>query len=110
MLGCRCHGRDGTGTALTPAQNAEFQDVRGHVDVKDLHKCKIHVNGLQSHPGEGGQEEVVKQRRRRRAESVNAPGGEPGVDQEDQVQAQQRQGEVEEDLRGVVPPQLPGNR
>lgn len=40
------------------------------------------------------------------AESVDTPGGQPGVDQEHQVQAQQRQGQVDEDLRGVVSPEL----
>ena len=41
-------------------------------------------------------------------EAVQTPGGQPGVDQEHQVQAQQRQGEVDEDLRGVVPTELSG--
>lgn len=42
-----------------------------------------------------------------RAQAPHPPGGQPGVDQEDQVEAQQRQRQVEEDLRGVVPTQLP---
>lgn len=91
---------------LTPSQDAEFEDVRGHVDIKDLHKCKIHMDGLQSHPSEGRQEEVVKQGRGGHAESVDTPGGQPGVDQEHQVQAHQGQGQVDEDLRGVVSPKL----
>lgn len=40
------------GTRLTPTQKTEFEDVRGHVDVKDFYKREIHVNGFQSHPGE----------------------------------------------------------
>lgn len=39
-------------------------------------------------------------------EAIQPPGGQPGVDQKHQVQAQQRQGEVDEDLRGVVPTKL----
>lgn len=40
-------------------------------------------------------------------QGVQTPGGQPGVDQERQVQAQQGQGEVDENLRGVVPTKLP---
>lgn len=40
-------------------------------------------------------------------EGVQTQGGQPGVDQEDQVQAQQGQREIDEDLRGVVSTQLP---
>lgn len=103
LLPCQCQpvGRD-----LTPTQDAEFEDVGGHVDVEDFHKCKIHMNGFQSHPGERRQEEVVKQGGRSHTQAINAPGGQPGVDQKHQVQAQQRQGQVDEDLRGVVPPKL----
>lgn len=64
------------------------------------------MNGFQSHPGERCQEEVVKQERCSRTESIYTPGGQPGVDQKHQVQAQQRQGKVDEDLRGVVSPKL----
>lgn len=39
-------------------------------------------------------------------ESIYSPGGQPGVDQKHQVQAQQRQGKVDEDLRRVVSPKL----
>lgn len=92
---------------LTPSQDTELEDVRGHVDVEDLHQCEVHVDGLQPHPGEGGQQEVVQQGRCGHTQAVHAPGGQPGVDQKDQVQAQQRQGEVDEDLRGVVSPELP---
>lgn len=103
LFPCHCQqvGRD-----LTPSQDAEFEDVAGHVDVKDFHKCKIHMNGFQSHPGERGQEEVVKQGGRSHTQAINTPGGQPGVEQKHQVQAQQRQGQVDEDLRGVVSPKL----
>lgn len=40
-------------------------------------------------------------------EPIYAPRREPGVDQKDQVQAQQSQGQVNEDLRRVVPTELP---
>lgn len=93
-------------TRLTPTQSTELEDVRGHVDVEDFDKCEIHVNGLQSHPGEWRQEEVVQGGRYSHAETVQTPGRQPGVDQKHQVQAQQRQGEVDEDLRGVVSTKL----
>lgn len=47
--------------------------------------------------------------RRGHTQAINAPGGQPGVDQEHHVQAQQRQGEVDEDLRGVVSTELSDN-
>lgn len=50
----------------------------------------------------------MKQGRCSHTESVYTPGGQPGVDQKHQVQAQQRQGEVDEDLGGVVSPELSG--
>lgn len=93
-------------TRLTPTQNTEFEDVRGHVDVKDFYKREIHVNGFQAHPGERRQQEVVKQGGGSHAETVEPPGGEPGVEQKQQVEAQQSQGQVDEDLRGVVSPEL----
>lgn len=48
----------------------------------------------------------MKQGRCSHTESIYTPGGQPGVDQKHQVQAQQRQGEVDEDLGGVVSPEL----
>lgn len=93
-------------TWLTPSQNAELEDIRGHVDVKYFDKRKIHVNGLQAHPGERRQEEVLQRGRYRHAEAMKTPRSQPGVDQKHQVQAQQCQGEVDEDLRGVVSTKL----
>lgn len=40
------------------------------------------------------------------AERVQIPGGQPGVDQKHQIQAQQGQREVDENLRGVVSTKL----
>lgn len=48
----------------------------------------------------------MKQGRCSHAESIYTPGGQPRVDQKHQVEAQQRQGKVDEDLRGVVSPKL----
>lgn len=81
-------------TWLTPSQGTELEDVGGHIGVKDLHKCKIHVDGLQSHPGEWCQQEVVQCACCRHTEAIETQGGQPGVHQKCQVQAQQRQREV----------------
>lgn len=100
----------GLGPGLTPSHSTELEDVRRYVDIEDLDQSEVHVNSLQSHPGEGGQEEVVQRGGCSHTQSVQAPGGQPGVEQEDQVQAQQGQGEVDEDLRGIVPAKLPERR
>lgn len=44
---------------------------------------------------------------RRDAQAVVGEGGEPGVEEVEQVQSQQGGGQVDEDLRGVVLTQLP---
>lgn len=49
----------------------------------------------------------MQRQRHGHAQAPHSPGGEPGVDQEHQVEAQQRQRQVDEDLRGVVLPELP---
>lgn len=45
---------------LTPSYNAELEDVRRDIDVEDLDQGEVHVDGLQAHPGERGQQEVVQ--------------------------------------------------
>lgn len=92
---------------LTPSHHAELEDVRRHVDVKDFDQGEVHVNCLQSHPGERCQEEVVQCRCHGHTEAPHLPGGQPRVDQKDQIEAQQRQRQIEEDLRRVVTTQLP---
>lgn len=82
-----------------------------YVAVEDLHEGQVHVHGLESHPGEGDQQEVVKE-----------PGGgdaethslrverQPGVHQEDQIKKQQAQAQLDEDFRWNVLTQLPSDQ
>lgn len=69
------------------------------------------MHGLQSHPGEGDQQEVVKE-----------PGGgdaeahslrverQPRVHQEDQIEEQESQAQLDEDFRWDVLAQLPSGQ
>lgn len=65
------------------------------------------MGGLQAHPGERGQHEVVEQGRRGDAQAVVGEGREPRVEQEHHAQAQQGDRQVDEDLRRVVATDLP---
>lgn len=46
---------------LTPSDKAELEDVSAYVGVEDFDQSDVHVDGLQPHPGEGGQQEVVQE-------------------------------------------------
>ena len=94
--------------SLTPSHDAELEHVRGHVDVEDLDQGQVHVDSLQAHPGEGGQQEVVQGAGHAHTQAVHGPGGQPGVEQEHHIEGEQRQRQVDEDLGGVVTTQLPG--
>ena len=45
---------------LTPSYSAELEDVGRNIDVEDLDQGEVHVYGLQAHPGERSQQEVVQ--------------------------------------------------
>lgn len=96
--------------SLTPSDGAELQHVRRDIGVEDLDQREVHVHGLQAHPHEGGQDQVVQGGGRGHGEAVAGEGGEPGVEEEEQVEAQQGKRQVDEDLRGVVAAQLPVQR
>lgn len=86
-----------------PASQRELEHVARYVAIEDLHQGQVHVHGLQSHPGEGDKQEVVKE-----------PGGgdaeahslrverQPGVHQKDQIEKQQSQAQLDEDFRWNV--------
>lgn len=94
-----------------PASQRELEHVVWYVAVEDLHEGQVHVHGLESHPGEGDQQEVVKE-----------PGGgdaeahslrverQPRVHQEDQIKKQQGQAQLDEDFRWNVLTQLPSDQ
>ena len=64
------------------------------------------MDGLQPHPGEGGQQEVVQEDSYRQAQPIGFQTGQPAVQQEDHVEEEQRRAEVHQDLRGVVTPEF----
>lgn len=91
---------------LTPANDAEFQDVSANVSVKYFHQSNVHVDGFQPHPGEGGEQEEVQQRRDGGAETLHVEGGDPAVQEEAEVQQQQRCAQVHQDLGGIISSQF----
>lgn len=100
-----------TWEGLTPSHGAELQDVSADVGVEDLDQSYVHVDGLQPHPGEGGQQEVVQEDGGGRAQAGAVHhAGQPAVQQEDHVEAQQGRAEVHQDLGRVVSPQFSGTR
>lgn len=87
----------------TPTDQSELDHQSGHVAVEDLDQGEIHVDGLQRHPGEWGQQEVVQEEGGGLAQTRGlGVKGEPRVQQEDQVQQEQRQTKMDQDLRGRV--------
>lgn len=91
----------------TPADEAKFEDVGRHVGIEHFNKGKVHVHCLQEHPGERGQQEEVLGGCHGNAEGGQPKGREPGVNEENKVEAEQSNGEVQQDLRWVITPQLP---
>lgn len=94
---------------LTPSHDAELEDVSAYVGVEDFDQSDVHVHRLQAHPGEGGQQEVVQQDGCRYAQPLAVDHtGEPAVQQEHDVEEQQRRAQVHQDLRRIIPAQFPG--
>lgn len=68
------------------------------------------MHGLESHPGEGDQQEVVKEPGSGDAEAHSLwVERQPRVHQEDQIKKQQGQAQLDEDLRWNVLTQLPSD-
>lgn len=82
-----------------PANKWELEHVAWYIAIEDFHKGQVHVDSLKSHPGEGSQQEVVKE-----------PGSgdteahcvrvecQPRIHQENKVQQQQGQAQLDEDF------------
>lgn len=64
------------------------------------------MHGFQPHPHEGGEQQVVLHGGRGDRQAVVGEGGEPGVEEEEQVEAQQGSRQVDENLGRVVTAQL----
>lgn len=71
---------------LTPPDDTELEDVSAYVGVKDFDQSDVHMDGLQPHPGEGGQQEVVQEHSHQLAQPVASQAGQPSVQQEDHVE------------------------
>lgn len=65
--------------ALTPADDAELEDVSSDVGVEDFDQSDVHVDGLQTHPGEGRQQEVVQKHGHRHTRPLSVQTGQPAV-------------------------------
>lgn len=92
---------------LTPSDDAELEDVSAYVGVEDFDQSDVHVDGLQTHPCEGGQQEVMQQDGHGETQPVDVQTRQPAVQQEHHVEEQQRRAQVHQDLRGVVTSQFP---
>lgn len=74
----------------TPADQRELQHVAWYVAVEDFHEGQVHMDGLKPHPGEGNQQEVMKEPGSGDAEAHSlGVERQPRIHQEDQVQQQQ---------------------
>lgn len=91
---------------LTPANDAEFQDVSANVRVKYFHQSDVHVDRFQPHPGERREKEEVHQGRDGDAEPLHVKRGDPVVQEEAQIQEQQRCAQVHQDFGGKIPSQF----
>lgn len=100
-------GEEHTTFHLTPSHSTELEDVGGNVDVEDLDEREVHVDGLQAHPGERGEQEVVQRCSGGYAQPVVGERREPGVEKEEHAQPQQGSRQVDEYLGRVVSTQLP---
>lgn len=64
------------------------------------------MRGFQSHPHEGSQQQIVLHDSRGNRQAVAGDGAEPGVEEEEQIEAEQGSGQVQEDPGRVVAAQL----
>lgn len=91
---------------LTPANDAEFQDVSANVSVKYFNQGNIHVNGFQTHPGKGCKKEEMEQDSNCRAKAIHMKRGDPAIQEEEEIQEQQGCTQVHQDFRRIVPSQF----
>lgn len=91
-------------TGLTPAYQAEFEQVSPDVDVEHLDEEQIEVKALQRHPAEGDQQGVVERERHPEAEATRGRRCRSLTAEEEDVEEDEGHAEVEVDLdRGVLP-------
>ncbi|RUS90357.1 hypothetical protein EGW08_001852, partial [Elysia chlorotica] len=85
-----------------------LEDEVGEVGLEDEDEGQVHVEGLHSHPAQGGKQGVVQEHGHHLAGGAVAEAVVVHARQVDQVREQQRRAQVHQDLGRVVSPQLPG--
>lgn len=91
---------------LTPTRQRELQHVSAEVRREHLHDAQVHVQRLEPRPGEGRQQEVVQEEGGADAQPGDRLERQPAVQQEDQVEEEERRAELDQDLGGNVPQKL----
>lgn len=85
----------------TPAQQAQLQEIVSKVGIEDPDGQQVEVEGLQAHPGEDTEQEVVEYGSSDPAGSWGALRAAPHVDQEGEIEEKQADAQGHVDLRGI---------
>lgn len=64
---------------LTPADDAELEDVPPDVGVEDFDQGDVHVDGLKAHPGEGCEQEEVEEDGHGYTQALHIEGSQPAI-------------------------------
>lgn len=84
---------------LTPSRQGKLEHVSGHVVVEDPDDGQVHMESLQTHPGEGNQQKVVQEKSCGNAQAHGIRvQSQPRVHQEHQVQKEQTETQMNQDL------------
>lgn len=86
---------------LTPSQQAQLQEIVSKVGIEDPDGQQVEVEGLQAHPGEDTQQEVVEDGSSDPAGRWGALRAAPHTDQEGKIQEKQAAAQSYVDLRGI---------
>lgn len=91
---------------LTPAHQRELQHVSAEVRREHLDDAQVHVQGLESRPGERRQQEVVQEEGGANTQPSDWVERQPAVQQEDQVEEEEGDAELNQDLGRNIPQQF----
>lgn len=86
----------------TPSYQAQFEEVSVDVDVENPDDEQIEVEAFHGEPGEGAQQGVVGGCCRSNTQAMDTKRGQAVVDEEGQVEAQQRHAQVDVDAQGII--------
>lgn len=96
-----------SGASLTPTNQGDLQHVSAEVGQEDLHHAQVHVQRLKPRPGDRRQQEVVQDKGGADAERAGRLLRQPAVQEEEQVEEEERGAELDQDLSWDVPPKFP---